>query len=104
MGEPATSICQAHGPTGHSAPRRSGSGTFVEGATALHDSQLIQASGHPIVLNRRVYFACKRMMDLAFASLALLVAAPRMALIALWIKLDSPGPVLFKQARLGQSG
>ena len=43
----------------------------------------------------------KRAFDLVVASLALLLLAPLFALIALAIKLDSPGPVLFRQARVG---
>ncbi len=49
-------------------------------------------------------FAIKRMMDIAIAGALLVVFAPLMALIALLIKLDSPGPVLFKQVRVGRYG
>jgi exopolysaccharide biosynthesis polyprenyl glycosylphosphotransferase len=43
----------------------------------------------------------KRTIDIVVASLALLVALPVFAAIALWIKRDSPGPVFFRQTRLG---
>ena len=43
----------------------------------------------------------KRAEDLVLTVLALIVLAPLMLLIALLVKLDSPGPVLFRQARLG---
>ncbi|MBN8945417.1 MAG: exopolysaccharide biosynthesis polyprenyl glycosylphosphotransferase [Rhizobiales bacterium] len=43
----------------------------------------------------------KRGMDLVVASLALVVLAPVLALVALLIKLDSAGPVLFRQTRHG---
>ncbi len=43
----------------------------------------------------------KRLEDIVISSIALLAAAPVMLLIALAIKLDSPGPVLFKQKRYG---
>ncbi|MFV0455698.1 MAG: undecaprenyl-phosphate glucose phosphotransferase [Pseudomonas sp.] len=43
----------------------------------------------------------KRIEDIALSSLALLAAAPLMLLVALAIKLDSPGPVLFRQKRYG---
>ena len=46
----------------------------------------------------------KRAFDLTGASFGLLVAAPLMALIALAIKLDSPGSVLFRQTRVGRDG
>ena len=46
----------------------------------------------------------KRLLDVVGASLGLVVAAPVMALIALAIKGDSPGPVLFRQERIGSGG
>jgi exopolysaccharide biosynthesis polyprenyl glycosylphosphotransferase len=48
--------------------------------------------------------AVKRAFDLAGASLGLLAVAPLLALIALAIKLDSRGPVLFRQPRVGRHG
>src|ERR1051325_915556 len=50
---------------------------------------------------RRVYFACKRLLD-ALGSLALLPAlAPVFLLIAAAIKIDDRGPVLYRQERVG---
>ncbi len=46
----------------------------------------------------------KRLFDIAFASLALALLALPMALIAVAIKLTSPGPVIFKQRRYGLDG
>ena len=46
----------------------------------------------------------KRAFDLLGACLALLLLAPLMALVALWIKVDSPGPVFFRQHRVGRRG
>ena len=43
----------------------------------------------------------KRAEDLVIATLVLILVAPLMALVALLIRLDSPGPVLFRQKRLG---
>ncbi len=48
--------------------------------------------------------AVKRGFDLLGASLMLLVAAPVMALIAVLVKVDSRGPVLFRQERVGRAG
>jgi hypothetical protein len=44
----------------------------------------------------------KRVFDLTFALFWLIVAAPLMLLIAVLIKLDSPGPALFRQKRVGK--
>lgn len=46
----------------------------------------------------------KRIFDLFFASLGLILFSPLLLLIAAWIKLDSPGPVFFRQERVGQRG
>jgi Undecaprenyl-phosphate glucose phosphotransferase len=46
----------------------------------------------------------KRLFDVAFASLVLLVAAPLMMLIAVLIKLESTGPAFFVQPRVGIDG
>jgi lipopolysaccharide/colanic/teichoic acid biosynthesis glycosyltransferase len=46
----------------------------------------------------------KRTVDIIGASLGLLVLSPLFALTAIAIKLDSPGPMFFRQARVGQRG
>jgi exopolysaccharide biosynthesis polyprenyl glycosylphosphotransferase len=46
----------------------------------------------------------KRVFDLAVGSLSLLLAAPVMLIVAILIKLDSPGAVFFNQERIGENG
>lgn len=46
----------------------------------------------------------KRLFDAICAALGLLALAPLLLLTALWIRLDSPGPVLFRQTRVGRHG
>lgn len=46
----------------------------------------------------------RRVFDLALALAGLVLLAPLMLPIALLIRLDTPGPVLFRQPRLGQGG
>jgi exopolysaccharide biosynthesis polyprenyl glycosylphosphotransferase len=46
----------------------------------------------------------KRTFDLVGGSLIMLAAGPAMALIALLVKLDTRGPVLFRQTRIGRDG
>ncbi len=46
----------------------------------------------------------KRVFDLLGAAIALALLLPLFAAIALWIKLDSPGPVMFRQQRVGRHG
>ena len=46
----------------------------------------------------------KRAFDVVAASVLLVLLAPVMLVIAVWIKLDSPGPVFFRQTRITQYG
>jgi exopolysaccharide biosynthesis polyprenyl glycosylphosphotransferase len=46
----------------------------------------------------------KRLLDLLIASMAIVLLAPLFALVAIAIKLDSRGPVLFRQTRNGYRG
>ena len=46
----------------------------------------------------------KRLFDVVSAILGLLVFGLPMLLVALWIRLDSPGPVFFRQERVGRHG
>ena len=48
--------------------------------------------------------AIKRAFDLLCAAVALVVFAPLLLALAIWIKLDTPGPVLFRQLRIGRDG
>ncbi len=45
----------------------------------------------------------KRTMDIVFAGAALLLLAPALAAVGIAIKLDSPGPVIFRQERVGRN-
>ena len=44
---------------------------------------------------------CKRLLDFVLSLAACIVLAPVMLAIAVWIKMDSPGPVFFRQRRVG---
>jgi len=46
----------------------------------------------------------KRLFDLIGAACALALLLPLLLAVALWIKLDSPGPVFFRQERVGRHG
>jgi lipopolysaccharide/colanic/teichoic acid biosynthesis glycosyltransferase len=50
------------------------------------------------------YRVAKRSLDLSTSLLGLLLTSPVLALVAVAVKLESPGPVLFRQERLGLGG
>ncbi len=53
---------------------------------------------------RKEYQIAKRVMDVALCLLALPLALPLLAICALVIHLDSPGPIFFVQERIGKGG
>lgn len=44
----------------------------------------------------------KRLFDIVASGVGLLLLSPLFLLVAIWIKLDSPGPVFYRQVRVGQ--
>ncbi len=76
--------------------------TFLESdqgpAIAMHDSRrLNELIGHPLP-------RWKRALDVLVSGLGLIMLSPLLVFIALGIKLTSPGPVFFKQVRIGYLG
>jgi exopolysaccharide biosynthesis polyprenyl glycosylphosphotransferase len=72
-------------------------------------STLDHVGGLPLVSLRPTnprgwQFAVKHAFDRSFAALVLLVMAPLMIAIAAAVRLTSPGPVLFRQRRVGRDG
>jgi lipopolysaccharide/colanic/teichoic acid biosynthesis glycosyltransferase len=57
-----------------------------------------------ILIRQTGWFKVKRMMDVAVSSVMLVFLAIPMAVIAVMIKLDSEGPVFFRQERVTQYG
>ena len=51
-----------------------------------------------------MYIHIKRIIDFILASIALVLLSPLFLILALWIKFDSKGPVIFRQQRLGLNG
>jgi exopolysaccharide biosynthesis polyprenyl glycosylphosphotransferase len=69
--------------------------------------QIVDVEGIPLIevpaarLSRTARVS-KRAFDLVLTSLGLILLAPMFLVIALWIKLDSRGPVFFRQRRMGR--
>jgi exopolysaccharide biosynthesis polyprenyl glycosylphosphotransferase len=61
-------------------------------------------SSSKLALNPWYYAVVKRIADLVCSSILLLLLAPLLALIAILVHLDSPGPALFVQKRVGLNG
>jgi len=68
------------------------------------EMQLVIINQPRVLLYRREYQIAKRVLDLVLCLLILPVAIPLMAICALAICIDSPGPALFIQERVGKGG
>jgi exopolysaccharide biosynthesis polyprenyl glycosylphosphotransferase len=67
----------------------------LQGLTLMHLPAASLAASERII---------KRFMDVTIALCSLAVVAPVLAIVAVAIKLDSPGPVFFRQERIGRAG
>jgi lipopolysaccharide/colanic/teichoic acid biosynthesis glycosyltransferase len=65
-----------------------------------HGEKTLVVSSRPMGLIDRL---TKRVLDLIVASLALVIVAPLMLVLALAVRLESPGPIFFVQPRVGQN-
>lgn len=56
------------------------------------------------VIRTKLLARLKRVLDISVASIAIVLTSPIMLVTAILIKLESPGPVIFKQVRVGKDG
>ena len=77
----------------------------VFGANAgIHTVEGLPLVGLPPLRLSRSALLLKRSLDLVLSGVALVLLAPFLVAIAVAIKLDSPGPALFRQTRMGSGG
>lgn len=53
---------------------------------------------------KRIYYVVKRVFDVSLSIVLLVALAIPMAVLAFIVRIDSPGPVIFSQERLGKNG
>lgn len=63
-----------------------------------NSAQIIASIGN---INKRAYLIAKRVFDFVGSAVLLLILLPLLLIVALMIRLDSPGPVFFIQERMG---
>lgn len=71
----------------------------VQGSDVTTGAALLSVSKGPLDLRNRVL---KRLLDIGICVPLIIILAIPMALVAVAIRLESPGPALFKQKRIGQ--
>ncbi|SDS74485.1 sugar transferase [Actinopolymorpha singaporensis] len=75
-----------------------------ESLAAYLDRRLADAPYVYLPNRGRAYAISKRLIDLVGAAILLLVSAPIMIALAILIRLDSPGPAIFRQTRVTRGG
>ncbi|MGQ0741127.1 MAG: exopolysaccharide biosynthesis polyprenyl glycosylphosphotransferase [Alphaproteobacteria bacterium] len=76
----------------------------VQDSTAKAALAALDVASPALAAPSRAQLALKRAFDLTAAVVLLALLWPLMGAIALWVKYDSPGPVLFRQRRGGRNG
>lgn len=78
---------------------------IVEVATEREDWLMLLKSSHAQPASRVIYsLALKRWCDLIAAGVLLVALTPLLAMVALLIRLEAPGQVVFRQSRIGRGG
>jgi lipopolysaccharide/colanic/teichoic acid biosynthesis glycosyltransferase len=77
---------------------------LAESLTGRVEIERLSENSFGSLLPARGYFYLKGLVDFLFALVILPVALPFMALVAIAIRLDSKGPALFRQKRVGHAG
>lgn len=84
--------------------RDSGSAISLPGAASGESAAIPDIEAAARRLNAPMAAGAKRIFDIVFSVLLLGLTAPALALAALAVRLDSPGPVLYRQRRIGLGG
>jgi lipopolysaccharide/colanic/teichoic acid biosynthesis glycosyltransferase len=77
---------------------------LAESLTGRVELEHLSENSFGSLLPARGYFYLKGLVDFAWALLLLVIALPLMAIVAIAIRLDSKGAVLFRQKRVGHAG
>ncbi len=65
---------------------------------------MASSSTYKLKISQRFYRFIKAVMDFIIALIAVIVLSPLFIIVAIAIKIDSPGPVFFVQKRIGKNG
>lgn len=76
--------------------------TLLDGQNVEEEPEPAAVEGVP--LRRRVSLGVKRLIDIVGAIVLIVLASPIMLVTALAVKLSSPGPIIFRQSRMGLGG
>ena len=59
---------------------------------------------YDILSHKKIHLVLKRIFDIIFSLILLIILSPILLIVAIWIKLDSEGPIFYRQERITQYG
>ena len=68
------------------------------------DANDIKIDAYSEIRGKAIQFGIKRISDIILSIIGILILSPIFIILWAWIKLDSKGPALFKQVRVGKNG
>lgn len=77
---------------------------MINESVATSASELSVKRYKEVLCSNTIYIKVKRILDIIFATIGLILLSPVLAIISLAIKIESKGPVFFKHTRIGKNG
>lgn len=68
------------------------------------EAKSIKIDSQKHITDKRLQFALKRIIDIVLSTIGIIILSPLFIILSIWIKIDSKGPAVFKQTRVGLNG
>lgn len=67
-------------------------------------TKIVEVKDRSLIDKRKIFLTVKRTSDVVISSVTIIILMPLLLLIGILIKIDSKGPVMYKQKRIGKNG
>lgn len=68
------------------------------------NTEIVEVKDRSLIDKRKIFLTVKRTSDVVISSVTIIILMPLLLLIGILIKIDSKGPVMYKQKRIGKNG
>lgn len=65
-------------------------------------TKIVEVKDRSLIDKRKIFLTVKRTSDVVISSVTIIILMPLLLLIGILIKIDSKGPVMYKQKRIGK--
>ena len=67
-------------------------------------TEIVEVKDRSLIDKRKIFLTVKRTSDVVISSVTIIILMPLLLLIGILIKIDSKGPAMYKQKRIGKNG